>query len=116
MNYFERFNLRYDREWGDGMRANIQFRREWNEGAGDLFYRPLDGASFPSDDLSQGIHRLTFTELTAGFKYEPGATYVNTRQPACAPPRRSISLVPVAEGLSTTFVPPSPASRRLQKT
>ena len=80
MNYFERFNLRYDREWGDGMRANIQFRREWNEGAGDLFYRPLDGASFPSDDLSQGIHRLTFTELTAGFKYEPGATYVNTKQ------------------------------------
>lgn len=80
MNYFERYNLRYDREWEGGMRMNIQLRREWNEGAGDLFYRPLDGAVSPSGDPAQNLKRIAFTEMTLGVQYQPGATYVNTKQ------------------------------------
>jgi len=87
MNYFERFNLLYDWEIENGMRFNAQLRREWNEGAGHLFYRTLaetDPSTFRGiDELKADPgtkNRITFTEATFSVKYQPGATYVNTKQ------------------------------------
>lgn len=80
MNYFERFSLLYDKEWHNGLRASLQFRRERNEGAGDLFYQPLDADGMPSADKSKHLKNLTFSEVTAGLQYRPGASYVNTKQ------------------------------------
>lgn len=80
MNYFERFNLMYDKEWYNGMRATIQLRRERNEGAGDLFYQPLGADALPSADAAQHLKSLTFAEITAGLQFRPGANYVNTKQ------------------------------------
>ena len=86
MNYFERFNLLYDWEWENGMRLNIQLRREWNEGAGALFYQTLSNGLYDPergwmpDPTGQMLKRITFAEATVSLKYQPGATYVNTKQ------------------------------------
>ncbi len=82
MNYFERYNLKLDWEWENGLHVYGQGRREWNEGAGDLFYRTLNLSAPGSDefDAAQNIHRINFTEATVGFEYQPGATYINTKQ------------------------------------
>ena len=86
MNYFERFNLLYDWEWENGMRLNIQLRREWNEGAGALFYQTLSNGLYDPergwmpDPNGQMQKRITFAEAMVSLKYQPGATYVNTKQ------------------------------------
>lgn len=88
MNYFERYNVSLDWEWENGMRLFSQFRRENNVGAGQLFYQPLNGYSasedayvpVPRPDVSLNIHKIKFAEFTAGLEYQPGATYINTKQ------------------------------------
>lgn len=93
MQYFERHNLLLDWEWENGMRLNAQLRREWNEGAGALFYQTLDngieceGYQVDGNDVlcmpdaeGQMKHRITFAEATVSLNYQPGATYVNTKQ------------------------------------
>ena len=86
MNYFERYNLLYDWEWENGMRLNIQLRRERNEGAGALFYQTLSNGLYDPqrgwmpDPTGQMQRHITFTEATVSLKYQPGATYVNTKQ------------------------------------
>ena len=87
MQYFERYNLRADWEWENGVRLQARLRREWNEGAGHLFYQPLKdwqvnslGQPMPSQSDNLNLRRITFTELTAGVRYQPGATYVNSKQ------------------------------------
>ena len=81
MNYFERFNLLYDKEWENGLRLNVQLRREWNEGAGALFYQRLcDGAGDVPDAQGTMLKKITFSEATISLRYQPGATYVNTKQ------------------------------------
>ena len=80
MNYFERYNLMYDKEWHNGLRATVQFRHERNEGAGDLFYQPLDVEGQPSADPASHLKRLAFSEATLGLQFRPNASYVNTKQ------------------------------------
>ena len=81
MNYFERYNLLYDREWENGLRLNLQLRREWNEGAGSMFYqRMCDGTGTLPDASGPMLKRIIFTEATVGLRFQPGATYVNTKQ------------------------------------
>ncbi|MCD8265896.1 MAG: DUF5686 family protein, partial [Prevotellaceae bacterium] len=86
MAYFERYNLLYDWEVENGLRFSVQLRREWQEGAGHLFYQPLsNGELNPSGEwaptLENGlIKRLTFEEATFSLKFQPGATYINTKQ------------------------------------
>lgn len=90
MNYYERFNLLYDWEWESGFRLKAQLRREWNEGAGELFYQPLSMAavddasglpsSLPSRNMGDRLHRITFTEAQLSLQYQPGATFINTKQ------------------------------------
>ncbi len=71
MNYYERINLLYDWEVENGLRFGVQLRKEWDRGAGHLFYQTLEGRTFD---------RITFSEATVSVKYQPGATYVNTKQ------------------------------------
>ena len=80
MNYFERYNLMYDKEWHNGLRATVQFRHERNEGAGDLFYQPLDAQGQPSADPASHLKKLAFSEATLGLQFRPNASYVNTKQ------------------------------------
>lgn len=80
MTYFERYNLTYDWEWENGLRLTAHARREWNEGAGHLFYQPMNGTADPVQDASTNLRRITFTQVSAGLKFQPGATYINTKQ------------------------------------
>ena len=87
MNYFDRFRLLYDREWENGLRMALQIRRERNEGAGQLFYQTLNQGRLYGTDLTwqpdpdgQRIHKIVFTEAVVGLTFQPGATYVNTKQ------------------------------------
>ncbi len=86
MNYFERYNILYDWEVENGLRFNVQLRHEWDEGAGHLFYQTLangavnaDGEWAPSWD-GNTIGRLRFQEAMVSVKFQPGATYINTKQ------------------------------------
>ena len=87
MNYFERYQAHLDWEWKNGLRFQTRVRREWNEGAGHLFYQPMNGLGanaygepVPSPFDVLNVRRITFTELTAGLSFQPGASYVNTKQ------------------------------------
>ncbi len=87
MNYFERFRLFYDKEWENGVRLGLQLRHERNEGAGELFYQTLENGRQFGNDLEwqpdpegQTIKRIKFSEAVFSLTYQPGATYVNTKQ------------------------------------
>lgn len=88
MNYFERYNANLDWEWENGLRLFSQIKRERNIGAGDLFYQPLNGYSagedvytpVPRNDVSLNLPKLDFTEAQVGVEFQPGATYINTKQ------------------------------------
>ena len=87
MNYFERYQAHLDWEWENGLRFQARLRREWNRGAGDLFYQPLNGLGVnaygqqvPTRSAFLNLRRITFSELTAGLSFQPGASYVNTKQ------------------------------------
>lgn len=80
MVYYERFNLLYDRELENGLRMTTSFRRERNTPAGALFFQPLSTAETPSTDAHLHRRDITYAEATFGLKYQPGATYVNTKQ------------------------------------
>jgi len=87
MNYFERYNLLCDWEWENGFRLTTQLRREWNEAAGALFYQTLNNGMYdgsgryvPNTQNGPLIHKIYFAEATVGLEYQPGATYLNTKQ------------------------------------
>lgn len=80
MTYYERFNLLCDWEWENGVRLNLSLRNEKNTPAGALFYQTLDGAGMPSADPQKHKKDITYSEMTVGVKFQPGATYVNTKQ------------------------------------
>ncbi len=86
MNYFERYNLKLDWEWENGMRLITQLRREWNEGAGSLFYQPLRygvpdiNSVWGPDTEGTMKHKIKFTEASVSLNFQPGATYINTKQ------------------------------------
>lgn len=86
MNYFERYNLMLDWEWENGLRLTTQLRREWNEGAGELFYQTLNNGTrdesgrLMPDRNGPMLHKIHFTEAMVGLEFQPGATYINTKQ------------------------------------
>lgn len=103
MSYVQRFQLQYDREWYNGMRLYVTARRERTEAAGNLIYQPLHTTSLdgtPRTDLylEDGTYNaipqltdnwrhgpynkkfLVTNDLCVGFQYEPGVTWINTKQ------------------------------------
>lgn len=80
MSYFERFNLLFDWEWENGLRFYTQVRRESNRGAGDLFYQPLSDNPLPVADVTLNKRSILFSEGTVGLSFQPGATYLNSKQ------------------------------------
>lgn len=80
MAYYERFNLLFDKEWENGLRLNLGVRHEKNTPTGALFYQPLNGGEGPSDNPEQHKRDITYCEATVGLKFQPGATYINTKQ------------------------------------
>ena len=80
MNYMRKYSLLYEREWGNGLRFTSQFKHEDTEPTAALFYQPLDGNDAPSQDRSLYKRNLKNTEIMLGLHFQPGATYINTKQ------------------------------------
>lgn len=80
MQYYQRYHFKYDKEWENGLRINMQVKHEVNEPTGALFYQPLDGTGAPSSDPASHIKDITTAEVGFGVQYQPGATWINTKQ------------------------------------
>ena len=80
MMYFNRFRLRYEREFNNGMRIESEFHAERNEATAQLFYQPLDGTGSPSALKDAHTQYLKTSEIKAGIYFQPHARYINTKQ------------------------------------
>ena len=81
MMYYERMAMNYDKEWEHGLRLTAHIKRETDRPTAALFYRLLS-AGLPVADsrTSRTISKITTCDFGAGLRYQPGATYVNTKQ------------------------------------
>lgn len=79
MMYYENYRLFYDREWNNGLRFTTFFRRSKNTPTASLFYQPLNGTNVP-DANGQNITNFVTSEFNVGVRYQPGATWINTKQ------------------------------------
>ena len=80
MLYYTYFRLLWDREWENNLRLNVRLNHEKDEPTAALFYQPLDGRGAPSNDPSRRLHHLNTTDLTLSLTFQPGATWMNTKQ------------------------------------
>ncbi len=80
MMYYETFKLLWDREWHNGLRLKLQARTQLDKPTAALFYQTLDGAGTPSSNPANHRQKFRTTDFTAGITYQPGATYINTKQ------------------------------------
>lgn len=80
MNYVQKLRVLYEREWENGLRLTAQVKKESNEATAALFYQPLDGTGTPSPDKNLHINKFEMADVMIGLRFQPGATYVNTKQ------------------------------------
>jgi hypothetical protein len=80
MMYVERLRLKYEKEWGNGFKITFQGSREVDKPCGKLFYQPLHGTESPTQETDNDVKQLTNGNFYIGFQYQPGATYINTKQ------------------------------------
>ena len=79
MMYDETYKLLWDREWENGLRFNVQVSTTKDTPAGKLFYQPLSSGEL-SQDASLCYGYIRTYDLTMGLRYQPGATWINTKQ------------------------------------
>ncbi len=87
-NHTKEFKLTYDREWYDGRKLTASFSRASNRAVDALFYQPLGtdpnvslhGMSALAYDPTKHIAGINTSEFRLAMSFEPGATYVNTKQ------------------------------------
>lgn len=79
MMYYETYKLLWDREWENGLRFNVQASTTKDSPAGKLFYQPLSEVGV-SQDASHYLGYIRTYDLTMGLRYQPGATWINTKQ------------------------------------
>lgn len=80
MNYVQKLRVLYEREWENGIRLTAQVKKESNEATAALFYQPLDGTGTPSPDKNLHINKFEMADVMIGLRFQPGATYINTKQ------------------------------------
>lgn len=80
MNYVQKLRVLYEREWENGLRLTAQVKKESNEATAALFYQPLDGTGTPSPDKKLHINKFEMADVMIGLRFQPGATYINTKQ------------------------------------
>jgi hypothetical protein len=87
-SHVRELKLQYDREWENGMRFTSSFSRASNKPVDALFYQRLGTGSLnaegfaplPDSDPAKWEHCMNTSEFKMSLSYEPGATYVNTKQ------------------------------------
>ncbi len=86
-NRVNEYKITYDREWETGMKFLTTFTHTNNEAVDALFYQPLgtgevtaSGAHIPQNNPAKWVPEFATAEFKATVAYEPGATYVNSKQ------------------------------------
>lgn len=80
MMYYENYKLAWDCEWENGLRVKAHLAHNIDEPTAALFYQPLSAGATPTSDANSNIKRIKHTELHAGFTYQPGVSWINTKQ------------------------------------
>ena len=101
MMFYNRQSLTFEREEDWGFRTTLSLKHEENEGAGELFFIPLDNPngsqsgrwtnwSHPIAEEMKGFttcewvptasQKLRTTELRGEIRFAPGETFINTKQ------------------------------------
>ncbi len=88
-NLISEWKLMWDREWYNGVKAQLRFTRTNMRPVDKLFYQPLGtdaavAASGNMADLQETpdnyVKSINLTEFYASASFEPGATFINTKQ------------------------------------
>ena len=88
-NHTRELRVMYDKEWYDGRKLTATFTRASNTAVDALFYQPLgtDENVNATGDISQlrydpykCVHKIRTSEFKLSMSFEPGATYINTKQ------------------------------------
>lgn len=90
-NLIREWKVMYDREWYNGAKAVIRFTRTHQQPVDELFYQRLgtDATVSATRDMSRldlanslqnRVHSINMSEFYANVSFEPGATYINTKQ------------------------------------
>ena len=81
------WKLMYDREWEAGMKLYAHIDRTHNDAVDELFFQHLgtgvkdaQGGYSPVNNSQMWDNKMITTELKATITFEPGATYINTKQ------------------------------------
>lgn len=95
MMYNENLKFAFEQEWENGLRFKAQVAHDRNKPTAALFYQPVAVAASAGLDRPLGtpldiaagfepLHanrpRLETTGLTLSLEYQPGATFINTKQ------------------------------------
>lgn len=82
MMYYETYRLLWDREWANGLRFNIQARTSKDTPTESLFYQTLSSTFGAGPSRDERIYQpyLRTYDLTVGLRFQPGVTWVNTKQ------------------------------------
>lgn len=95
MMYNQNVQLAFEKEWENGFRVKAQLAHDTYEPTAALFYQPIAvstaaGTALPlgtAADLAAGfdpaahnVHKLRTAGLTFAIEYQPGATFINTKQ------------------------------------
>lgn len=79
MMYYETYRLTWDREWENGLRINLQARTSKDTPTGKLFYQPTASGAVTTDNALYNPYIRTY-DVTAGIRFQPGASWINTKQ------------------------------------
>ncbi len=88
-NLVSEWKAMWDREWYNGAKMQLRYMRTHQRPVDKLFYQALgtDAAVTATADMSRlayapALHRrsITTSELYGSISFEPGATYINTKQ------------------------------------
>lgn len=79
-NHTKEVKVDYEREFESGFRYGLTYTYTDNKAVDALFYQPLDGVGTPSQDAASYLRKMTTSEFKAKISFEPGASYINTKQ------------------------------------
>ena len=78
MYFYNRQKLSFDYETDWGFSFNTSLKAESNEPTGDLVFKRMpDSSQILTDPF---VDKIRTTELAVGIRYNPGQTYMNTKQ------------------------------------
>ena len=85
MMFYNRQEIKYEREEDWGFKTTLGFKAEENEGALGLDFTPLSELRYTTFDNVEGIpaprsNKFRTSEFHAEFRFAPGETFINTKQ------------------------------------